>query len=44
MHSATFRMRLQYWVGLKSVAATGLVRRLSGESDREYYEADNNIW
>jgi len=37
-------MRFRYWVGLKSGAASGLVRRLDGESDREYYEADIIIW
>lgn len=44
MHSVTLGMRFRYWVALKSGAATGLVRRMGGESDREYYEADINIW
>jgi hypothetical protein len=43
MHSATFRLMFLYWIGIKGGAGTGLVRKLDGESDREYCKADINI-
>jgi hypothetical protein len=32
-----------YWVVIKSGVGTGLVTRLDGGDDREYYETDVNI-